>query len=319
MLSFFTSPGAVHFPFTPGLPQGFKGPFLAGSQSYHYAGTLGSIVVQELAAEQFSLQFCVFHFLKKTTLSQILPQGLHSFFLHGGKVEWRQPKKRSVREGQFLLVSGTSLSWSIELNREKSVALFLASFRESMVQELAAVFQDTGSQLRAKAGPVLDGPHTASPGIRDTVHQLLYAGYEPYLLPFYFRAKVSEYLFLLLHKASHVVEEQGFIPSEWEKEVVFRVRDAILADLQQHHSIPTLARRFKINPLRLKVFFKQEFGVGPYAFLLNARLDRVKALMEQGMPMKNAAPMAGYRITSFITAFKRRYGYPPGALFRKNK
>jgi AraC-like DNA-binding protein len=46
-------------------------------------------------------------------------------------------------------------------------------------------------------------------------------------------------------------------------------------------------------------------------------LDKAKELIEGGMPMKQAAPLAGYRTTSFITAFKRRFGYSPGKIQRK--
>lgn len=149
------------------------------------------------------------------------------------------------------------------------------------------------------------------------MHKILYASYEPYKLPFYFKAEVSEYLFLLLNGASGGQAEGKLVPTEWEKEAVYKVRAFILSDVSQHHTITQLARRFKLKPQHLKTFFKQEFGEGPYGFLLNARLDKIKELMEGGMPMKEAAPLAGYLTTSFITAFKRRFGYPPGAVFRK--
>jgi AraC family transcriptional regulator, transcriptional activator of the genes for pyochelin and ferripyochelin receptors len=127
---------------------------------------------------------------------------------------------------------------------------------------------------------------------------------------------LREYLFLLVDQATR---EQGIRldPTNWELQAVRRIRDRILSEILQHHSITELAKKEKINPFRLKIFFKREFNVGPYEFLLSARLEKARELMEQGMPMKQAAPLAGYRITSFITAFKRKYGYSPELTQRK--
>ncbi len=120
-----------------------------------------------------------------------------------------------------------------------------------------------------------------------------------------------------MEKAAQVQKLAVVQPRAWETEAIYKIRELILSDSLRHYSISELARRFKLNPFRLKLFFKQEFGVGPYEFLLNTRIDKVKGFMEGGMPMKEAAPLAGYRTTSFITAFKRRYGYSPGKIGRK--
>lgn len=305
--------------FEPGFPQDFKGPFLAGSEVSYFAGDIGVIVLQELVAEDYTLSFYFFRLLKRATLTRLLPKGFHSFMLRRGEARWHHKPRLRLREGQFLLSGGKAGEWQIEPAQDRPVEVFQASFALDSTSDLGSAFPELESLFAPEGKAVTAGPFSATPEIRDVVHHLLYAAYEPYRLPFYFKAKVSEYLFVLLHRASFVRPEKPLRPTAWETEAVFRIRDYILSDILQHHSIPELARRFKMNPLRLKVFFKREFGTGPYAFLLDARLDKVKELMEGGSPMKEAAPKAGYQTTSFITAFKRRFGYPPGAIFRKRK
>jgi AraC-like DNA-binding protein len=319
MFTVFSSPAYGQLQFTPGFPQDFKGPFLQGSRPYYYAKELGIIVVQELATDQFVLQFYFFHLLKKITLISLLPQGFHSFLVHQGKAGWKQQKTVRLREGQFLLCSGQQREWGVELASAMPVGILQASFAPAMKDEVMGAFPDLQLLLRNEGQPMVNGPHTAGDDIRMTVHQILYASYEPFRLSYFFKAKVSEYLFQLLYKASQVFSEKDFVLTTWEQEAIFKIRDFILANILHHHTIGDLARRFKITPLRLKIFFKREFGVGPYTFLLNARMDKVKELMEAGKPMKEAAPLAGYLTTSFIAAFKRRYGYTPGKVFKKKK
>lgn len=120
-------------------------------------------------------------------------------------------------------------------------------------------------------------------------------------------------MFLLLDQAAQP-DVNKLMPSPLETEAVYRVCDLILKDILKHYTIDELAKKAKINSTRLKVFFKREFGVGPYRYLLNARLGKVKQLLDEGMPMKVAAPLAGYRMTNFITAIKKIYGAPPGKM-----
>jgi len=89
-------------------------------------------------------------------------------------------------------------------------------------------------------------------------------------------------------------------------------------DIRKHYSLQELAHMAGINVLQLKTGFKERYGVGPFHYLSNLRLQRAKQLLTQtNTPIRYISLQCGYKSnTSFQTAFKRKFHYPPG-YFRK--
>ena len=313
----FYSPAHGQLVLVPGLPPDFKGPFLAGSHQHHFSHAFGSIVLQEIATEQFRLESIIFYFLQKVKLTGKIDAGLKSLFLAVGesKQEFLHYRKFLLRESQFVLMQGKEIDWKFELPPSRPTHFFKTSYSSATADEASEAFTSLRGFLKGE-NPGMIGPVGAHAAIQDAVHQMLHASYTPDQLPFYFKHKVGDYLFHLLDRST-VKESYSLVPTDWEKEAVYKVRDLILTNVLEHIAVAELAKKVKINTFRLKVFFKNEFGVGPYRFLLHARLDKAKELLEGGMPMKVAAPLAGYTTTSFITAFRRRFGYSPGVIQRK--
>jgi len=304
--------GDLHF--LPGLPPGFKGPLINGSRQQYYAGEYGAIVKQEITYESFC--FNVFHFELTQTLKVkcLLPKGLQSLLVYRGECRWKFTRFFGTRlkAFQFMLFYYRGEACSVDLADNKPLQLLHATYSPEFIQELLPAFPEQESFLHSGI-PKTIRQQASHQAIREVVHQILYAEYEPSRLPYYHKNKISEYLFLVMDQFAGMQADQ-LVPTEQELAAVYKVKEIILSDILHHHVISELAKKVKINPNRLKQIFKKEFGIGPYGFLLQARLDKVKELMEEGMPMKVAAPLAGYRTTSFITAFKRRYGYSPGII-----
>lgn len=83
--------------------------------------------------------------------------------------------------------------------------------------------------------------------------------------------------------------------------------------------LPTLnqlADEFGLSAKQLNAEFKAEFGQSIFAFVTTSRLEQAREmLLESSLPMKVIAARLGYsHVNHFITAFGRRYGYPPGGL-----
>jgi AraC-like DNA-binding protein len=301
----------------PGLPGGFKGPFLAGSEAFHFSKDYGSLVLQKVTTEEFSLQLLLIHFLQKVRISTSLLSGFHSIFSAKGHTwhEFLDHKKVHLRESQFFFLQEKEVEWKIELHPKVPLQLVQLSYGEEASKELATAFPSWEPFLLGRQRGI-KGPYSSHGTIRDAVHKILHADYEPERLPLYFKNRVGDYMFELLEQATEKEREKP-VATAWEQRAVQKVREMILENILEHHSITELAKKARIDQYRLKIFFKKEFGVGPYEFLLHTRLDKAKELIEGGMPMKQAAPLAGYRTTSFITAFKRRFGYSPGKIQRK--
>ncbi|MDQ8697604.1 AraC family transcriptional regulator [Hyphomicrobium sp. LHD-15] len=95
-----------------------------------------------------------------------------------------------------------------------------------------------------------------------------------------------------------------------------RVRDYILANLSNNLTIETIARETGASASSVQRHFKQRFGMTVFDFIRRKRLDAARdALEREGVTVMQAAWIAGYLSpSSFITAFKKTYGAPPGLM-----
>jgi transcriptional regulator GlxA family with amidase domain len=63
--------------------------------------------------------------------------------------------------------------------------------------------------------------------------------------------------------------------------------------------------------------FKQAFGITPYRYLLNNRLEFSKSLLQKKIPVKEIATSCGFAdIFSYSKAFKKTFGTSPTAYSR---
>lgn len=99
-----------------------------------------------------------------------------------------------------------------------------------------------------------------------------------------------------------------------------KIRNAatiIESNLKYHHRIEDLAEKVWINKNKLKTGFKQEFGTGPYGYLMNKRMERSKELLldSRNESLTSIAIAMGftghYAETNFIKFFKKFTGHAP--------
>lgn len=132
----------------------------------------------------------------------------------------------------------------------------------------------------------------------------------------YAQAKVMEYLAAL---SGYVCEEtQG----QHERRRADRRHHALILEVHDHllkldGNLPTsseLAANFGLSARQLNCEFAAEYGKSIFAFTTDLRLEQAHAtLQETSTPMKVIAAHLGYsHVNHFITAFKRKFGYPPG-------
>jgi AraC-like DNA-binding protein len=81
-------------------------------------------------------------------------------------------------------------------------------------------------------------------------------------------------------------------------------------------TIETIAREAGASVSSVQRHFKQHFGMTVFEFIRSKRLDAARdALERKGVTVMQAAWIAGYLSpSSFITAFKKTYGTPPGVM-----
>lgn len=84
-------------------------------------------------------------------------------------------------------------------------------------------------------------------------------------------------------------------------------------NLKKHITIPELSLMVNLPENKLKAGFMELYGCGAYKYLTNARLEIVKELLFQDLPLKSIALEVGYTDKgSLIKAFRIQFGVTPG-------
>lgn len=83
-------------------------------------------------------------------------------------------------------------------------------------------------------------------------------------------------------------------------------------------TISRLAARVKLSEIKLKLGFKQVYGIAPYAYLLVVRMKKAKAMLLAEEPIKAIAMTIGYKTESnFCKAFKNMHKETPRSWMKK--
>ncbi|GAB6929796.1 hypothetical protein JCM10914A_37790 [Paenibacillus sp. JCM 10914] len=122
--------------------------------------------------------------------------------------------------------------------------------------------------------------------------------------------------------ATELATSFGFVMDQFELQKT-RGRldpDEVKGYITNHYadeiSLESVARHFHVSKTYLSRMFKQHTGENVSDLILRLRMEKARALIvEQAMPIKYAAQMAGYEdLTYFYRVFKKHFGVPPGGL-----
>ncbi|MEI6389360.1 MAG: helix-turn-helix transcriptional regulator, partial [Spirochaetota bacterium] len=130
------------------------------------------------------------------------------------------------------------------------------------------------------------------------------------------QAKTLEYLCAL---ASHLNDRPN--PNDTESRIQAITTELHRELLEHDGKIPLLselAERYAMSARTLNDEFRKRFGMTISAFVVKHRLAEAHVALEHTKtPMKFLSANLGYtHVNHFITAFRKRYGYPPGSLRR---
>ena len=106
---------------------------------------------------------------------------------------------------------------------------------------------------------------------------------------------------------------KSFSPSDREK--ILLVKDYIDSNYSSNISIRRLSRMFALNEFKLKSGFSTLFNAPVHSYLIDRRMEKAHRLLEEReLTVGETAYYVGYSsISSFYKAFKKKFGYNPGA------
>ncbi|MGG1613334.1 response regulator transcription factor [Paenibacillus sp. FSL K6-2441] len=96
-------------------------------------------------------------------------------------------------------------------------------------------------------------------------------------------------------------------------QVVKEVLRLVNEEMDQELTLHMVADRIYINSSYLSRLFKQEMGVAFSDYVLERKMERAKALLQEGHKVYDAARSVGYRDVSYFTkVFRKYWGVNPG-------
>lgn len=140
---------------------------------------------------------------------------------------------------------------------------------------------------------------------------------------FMMKAYMMQLLLIVIREQCQPVEKApGFAFESVNKKYVV---EQMLNYFEDHYfekiSLDQIAENMYLSPFYVSKIFKSETGDTPIRHLINIRLDKAKELLEEGYEgsIQEIAAMVGYDDAyHFSKLFKKRYGFPPSQIRKKN-
>lgn len=153
--------------------------------------------------------------------------------------------------------------------------------------------------------------------MRGIIFQMIHCQREGIFKKLYLEAQVLELLLLQLEQLMETPQLENGVPMKKQDiEKLYAVRDILHTHLHQNISLPELAKKVGTNVFQLKKGFKCLFGDTVFGYWHVHKMDHARqVLLDGATSVADVAEQVGYKNPQhFSTAFKKRYGIPPGAL-----
>lgn len=116
-------------------------------------------------------------------------------------------------------------------------------------------------------------------------------------------------------------KRQEIVHPSGDDNFIGKVKEYIMANLDQDLSIPVIAEKVDVSESYLRAQFRENAGVSLGHFVRSLRLVRSTYLMqEEGNDLAEVAKKSGFNsLTSFTRAFRRMYDMTPSSFRGKNR
>jgi AraC-like DNA-binding protein len=279
-----------------------------------------NLLIKEILSDLFSIRYKIFQFSERQKIESVSDAiGLHSRVMLQNELTLSIDSigELQQKEGTISLFSGRISSCTAVLEAGVEYRALDIYAGKDLASQLVHFFPEMAFNTE-KVHNLFPYPCFISPALHKVIDEILDCPYDEATSHFYFDVKVREYFYKLLKECAASKETKyKFTPYEMDRLVL--ARDILLSDLSKPPlTIRQLAKQAGINEFKLKVGFSQFFKTGVFECFQRARMYKAKQLLLQtNKPIKEICTMAGYpRMSNFITAFRKFFGYTPGSLRR---
>ncbi len=150
--------------------------------------------------------------------------------------------------------------------------------------------------------------------IANCVEQLKSNAFNNTFRSLYVRGKVFEILSLYFTETFNKdLQQCPFVSNSDEIVKIKKAKDILLKDLLNPPSLESLSKDIGLNIKKLKIGFKDLYGMPAFTYLLNHKMEHARKLLDQNrLNVNEIAVEVGYSsATHFISAFKLKFGITP--------
>jgi AraC family transcriptional activator of pyochelin receptor len=289
---------------------------IPGSSSWSSESEHGTIHYQEVRRGPYTIRYSFFQFFKKVTLyfKMVTPQaGVRIAMENRWNVALQGEDPVTVLKNQFVLFFPGSRGEKIVFEKDQQYRGIEILCDPEKMAELIRLFPGTEQFVMEgeKFSTYLQKKPILAP---DQALDMLHDVKDLSTID-----RLRAFLESILKRVKELVEEM--MPTPGEIKAVKRAERLIMKDFRVHYRIPEIATKVKLNEYRLKFIFRHLYKDSIYQYQMIARMEKAKTLLQDTKKsMEAIAKAIGYLyLTSFITAFRKHYGYTPRSVRRQGK
>ncbi len=317
----FNFPGQDNFERSQVLPQYYRGPVLRGSAvdtAYH--PNVGTMVLQCLETDDFSIRLNHFDFIKPVTLYCYQQAARLVSFLsikNAVRLAFHKPGHMDLRQGQFMLLhSAEEHTTSARFEQASEYQMLEIGWSDSILSEHAVdypIIDPVFSSIQSFF--ITAQARHASAVLMNKAHEIIRSPYSEADSQNLLYHQVQEYLICLLIETAGAFPEATRLTLDEQKRVK-ALAEKIRSLIHLKFPLAETAREIGMNKTKLQHAFQQIHGVSFYQYQLNERMNEARRLLEESdLSIKEISTIAGYKhSTHFIKKFREHFGFNPSII-----
>jgi AraC family transcriptional regulator, transcriptional activator of the genes for pyochelin and ferripyochelin receptors len=212
--------------------------------------------------------------------------------------------------GRKIIMTGLPVKWFAVQFSKKSFLSIADTTNVAVKQFVDRLVSDKAAIFSASPLPINMAHQTC-------INSILNCNYQDSLKRMFVLSKAVELLVLQIESPCRSTGSKGtYIKKEYDRERILFARDYLVKHIEYPPTLAELSRLAGINEFKLKNGFKEVFNQPVFAWLADVRLETARnELMKRSKTITEIAFELGYSSPQhFSTAFKRRFGVPPGKI-----
>lgn len=162
---------------------------------------------------------------------------------------------------------------------------------------------------------------TFSVRVTKIINEIMFCPYEGAIKRIYLEGKILELIAVYMSECIFEEEEKsgaGYNLSLSDISALHKVRELLDEHFIAAPTLKELSRKVCLNEYKLKIGFKELFGMPVHAYIIDKRLEMARYLIEEKkIRVTEAVQLVGYSDAShFAAKFKKKYGISPSWCLR---